>query len=124
MHKQHPLMQSRFLVCLAVVVVFHIVGAFVYFQIYRAQRTTEITPANPALPENAPAQTAEFVLKPAGNSDSPKTSAARTHVVKNGENFTVIARKYGLTPSRLMSANGHTSGQVLPAGASLEIPDD
>jgi len=117
-------MQSRFLVCLAVVVVFHIVGAFVYFQIYRAQRTTEITPANPALPENAPAQTSGFVLEPAGNSDSPKTSTARTHVVKNGENFTVIARKYSLTPSRLMSANGYTSGQVLPAGASLEIPDD
>tara|TARA_B100000809_G_scaffold34373_2_gene30097 strand:- start:718 stop:1092 length:375 start_codon:yes stop_codon:yes gene_type:complete len=123
MHKQHPLMESRFLVCLTVVIVFHIVGAFVYFQIYRAQRTTEIAPVNPALPKSAPAQTAEFVLEPAGNSDSPETSAARTHVVKSGENFTVIARKYGLTPSRLMSANGYRSGQVLPAGASLKIPD-
>jgi LysM repeat protein len=116
-------MQSRFLVCLAVVIVVHIVGAFVCFQIYRARHTTEITPANPALPENAPAQTTEFVLEPAGNSNSPETPATRTHVVKNGENFTVIARKYGLTPSRLMSANGYSSGQVLPAGASLKIPD-
>ncbi|MDP7395804.1 MAG: LysM domain-containing protein [Lentisphaeria bacterium] len=123
MRKQHPLTRPRFLVCLAVVVVFHVVVAIVCFQIYQARRTTQITPANPALPKSAPAQTREFVLEPAGNSDRPETAATRTHVVKNGENFTVIARKYGLTPSRLMSANGYTSGQVLPAGASLKIPD-
>ena len=116
-------MRPRFRVCLAVVVVVHIIGAIVCYEIYQAQRTTEIIPANPALPESAPAQTREFVLEPAGNSDSPETPAARMHLVKNGENFTVIARRYGLTPSRLMSANGYTSGQVLPAGASLEIPD-
>ena len=121
MHKQHPLMQPRFLTCLAVVVVFHIVGAVVYFQMYQTRRATEIKPTNPALPESAPAQTAAFVLEPAGKSDR---TATRTHLVKNGENFTVIARKYGLNPSRLMSANGYTSGQVLPAGASLDIPDN
>lgn len=47
---------------------------------------------------------------------------ARYHTVQAGENWTVIARQYGLSVDQLTQANGLTSASPLQAGQSLFIP--
>ncbi|KEF34581.1 peptidase M23 [Deinococcus sp. RL] len=47
----------------------------------------------------------------------------RTHRVREGENLSVIARRYGLSLSRLLAANpNYRGGKVLRVGATVKIP--
>ncbi|GGK27383.1 hypothetical protein GCM10008955_21470 [Deinococcus malanensis] len=49
--------------------------------------------------------------------------AARTHIVREGQNLTVIARKYGLSVTQLVRANPkYAGGRALWAGTKLTIP--
>ncbi len=50
-----------------------------------------------------------------------KESKPKTHIIKNGENLTVIAKKYGVTVDQLRKANG-MKGDDLRAGKSIKIP--
>ncbi|GGS38748.1 hypothetical protein GCM10008961_32780 [Deinococcus knuensis] len=52
-----------------------------------------------------------------------RTLPARTHTVKSGENLSVIAARYGLSLSALLSANpAYRDGKALWTGARLTIP--
>ncbi|WP_291431599.1 M23 family metallopeptidase [Deinococcus sp.] len=52
-----------------------------------------------------------------------RTLPARTHTVKNGENLSVIAARYGLSLSALLNANpAYRNGKALWTGARLTIP--
>lgn len=47
---------------------------------------------------------------------------ARTHLVRSGENLTVIARRYGVSVNELAEANDGISPRTLQAGAEIRIP--
>ncbi|MGM9319949.1 peptidoglycan DD-metalloendopeptidase family protein [Deinococcus aquaticus] len=52
-----------------------------------------------------------------------RTLPARTHTVKSGENLSVIAARYGLSLSALLSANPtYRGGKAVWTGARLTIP--
>ena len=51
-----------------------------------------------------------------------KTVRALVHVVRAGEGFVVIARRYGVQPVTLASANGLTLASVLMPGQRLRVP--
>ena len=70
-------------------------------------------------PEKAPTNTAQTnnQKKPS----TPATSKPVSHVVKKGENLSIIAKKYGITVAALKSANGLTNDNIR-AGQSLKIP--
>ncbi|MFT2721123.1 LysM peptidoglycan-binding domain-containing M23 family metallopeptidase [Deinococcus sp. A31D244] len=52
-----------------------------------------------------------------------RTLPARTHTVKNGENLSVIAARYGLSLGTLLNANpAYRNGKAVWTGARLNIP--
>ncbi|WDA59540.1 M23 family metallopeptidase [Deinococcus aquaticus] len=52
-----------------------------------------------------------------------RTLPARTHTVKNGENLSVIAARYGLSLGALLNANpAYRNGKAVWTGARLNIP--
>ena len=51
-----------------------------------------------------------------------KPEAARTHVVKRGQNLTVIARRYDVTVSAIVRANEISNASRIYAGQRLAIP--
>ena len=51
-------------------------------------------------------------------------SSATTHRVQRGENASRIARRYGVSTTALLRANGLTIGSVIRAGDRLRIPSD
>lgn len=57
-------------------------------------------------------------------SQTPATGAAlsRTHIVKAGENPTVIARKYGVKVDALLAANPGVDPRRLRVGQTLNLP--
>ncbi|UBV42501.1 M23 family metallopeptidase [Deinococcus taeanensis] len=87
---------------------------------------SQLRAANPHL-KNADAVQAGWVLTvPAPGRGAPARSGAaarRTHTVRSGENLTVIAARYGLNLTQLLSANpAYRNGKALWAGAKLVIP--
>jgi membrane-bound lytic murein transglycosylase D len=61
--------------------------------------------------------------QPAAKSDasSEATSTARTHTVKRGESAWTIARRYGISPARLLQANNLNADAVLRPGMVLKL---
>lgn len=57
----------------------------------------------------------------ASRTETPAT-ATKTHIVKAGENATVIAKKYGLKVDVLLAANPRVDSRRLKVGQSLVIP--
>ncbi len=51
-------------------------------------------------------------------------SSATTHRVQRGENASRIARRYGVSTTALLRANGLTMGSVIRVGDRLRIPSD
>jgi len=62
---------------------------------------------------------APVVPTPSSSSSAP---APRVHVVRNGENLTVIARRYGTTIGALAAANRIANPSYLQVGQHLTIP--
>lgn len=65
------------------------------------------------------------VLKITGNgkpASSSGSSASTTHTVKEGQNLTVIAKKYGTTVDALVKANGISNPNLIYVGQVLRIP--
>ena len=54
---------------------------------------------------------------------SPKNARIRMHVVKRGENLSVIARRYRTTPERIKALNG-MRGSMIYAGQQLVVKGD
>ncbi|MBI4324765.1 MAG: LysM peptidoglycan-binding domain-containing protein [Chloroflexi bacterium] len=75
-------------------------------------------PASRTVPPNVEQRTAA----PSAIKAPPPTQAPRTHVVKSGDNPTIIARKYGITVSVLMAANPGLDARKLKIGQVLTIP--
>ncbi len=59
---------------------------------------------------------------PTAPAAASKPAAARTHVVKRGQNLTVIARRYGITVSAIVRANEIRNASRIYAGQRLAIP--
>lgn len=59
---------------------------------------------------------------PTAPAAASKPAAARTHVVKRGQNLTVIARRYGITVSAIVRANEIRDASRIYAGHRLTIP--
>lgn len=92
------------------------------------------TTATPA--KNKQTQTANATAN-TGNSSSASKSSSKstqtkkktetapakpaTHTIKNGENLTVIAKKYGVSVDELRRANG-IKGDAIRAGSTLKVP--
>jgi soluble lytic murein transglycosylase-like protein len=53
---------------------------------------------------------------------APSGAGPRTHVVAEGENLTVIARRFGTSVEALARANGLDPHRILPEGKRLTIP--
>ncbi|MEK7686341.1 MAG: LysM peptidoglycan-binding domain-containing protein [Verrucomicrobiota bacterium] len=80
-----------------------------------AQQNIPVTrPAPPKVEQETPAA-------PAAKAPLP-TPASRTHVVKSGDNPSIIARKYGITLNALMAANPGLDARKLKIGQVLTIP--
>ncbi len=58
-----------------------------------------------------------------GNEGTAARSAPRTHTIGAGENFTVIARRYGITVGALQEANPGVDSRRIRPGQTLRIPD-
>lgn len=52
----------------------------------------------------------------------PQSITQQTHVVRSGENLTVIAKKYGVSVQQIQKANKLTRRSVLKVGSRLVIP--
>ncbi|WP_334177890.1 transglycosylase SLT domain-containing protein [Pseudoxanthomonas sp.] len=50
--------------------------------------------------------------------------AARTHTVKSGDSAWTIARRYGISPTRLLQINGLDANAVLRPGTKLKLDDE
>jgi LysM repeat protein len=61
----------------------------------------------------------------AGNATAGTTAAAtpRYHVVASGESFWKIAKTYGVSVDRLMTANNYAKTDTLQVGVKLVIPE-
>ncbi len=55
--------------------------------------------------------------------DPARTTDVQRHRVRSGENFTVIARTYGVSLNELMDANPGVSPRSLRAGQEIRIPE-
>lgn len=80
-----------------------------------------ITPS----PQFAQATNASVVITPPSNnvrSPTPSPTPLRRHKVKNGENPSSIARKYGVPLSKFLAANPGLNPAKLQIGEELKIP--
>jgi membrane-bound lytic murein transglycosylase D len=59
--------------------------------------------------------------KDSKNKKAEKQATPKTHTIKEGENLTVIANKYGVSVNELKSAN-NIDGDNIRAGKTLQIP--
>lgn len=75
---------------------------------------------NPELKERPPYIGEELVVSPA-RAAAPAVVVQPTHLVRKGENLSVIARRYGTTPAALQQMN-RLPNQVLRAGMQLRVP--
>ncbi len=100
--------------------------AFANGHIARADRAMRVlVPAAPgadaaAIPAAAGASEANVAIEPSTAAD-PSNPATRTHTVNRGESAWQIARRYGLSPTQLLSHNGLTTRSVLRPGMLLKI---
>ena len=80
-----------------------------------------ITPS----PQFEQATNSPVVITPSSNtveSPAPSLNPLRKHKVKNGENPSSIARKYGVTLSKFLAANPGLNPAKLQIGQELKIP--
>ena len=47
-----------------------------------------------------------------------------THTVKSGDSAWTIARRYGISPTRLLQINGLDANAVLRPGTKLKLDDE
>ncbi len=89
-----------------------------------AGRTTQEADSAPAEPGAATGQEAAAVAsaRAADPEPEPEPAQPRTHEVASGENFTVIARRYGVALQALQRANPGISSRGLQPGDELTIP--
>lgn len=99
---------------LSIIFAVHIlaIAAIFFHNHYLAKRT-----ATPAKEDKHVAQTAE--APPKATSPSTLSDGSIPHLVDRGENFMVIAEKYGIEESELRNAN---KGREIRPGAILSIP--
>ncbi|MGE0763157.1 MAG: LysM peptidoglycan-binding domain-containing protein [Bdellovibrionales bacterium] len=67
---------------------------------------------------------AAAVVSEAREPDQADVEPPQKHVVRRGENLTIIARKYGLSVGRLRRLNRLNSRAVLRAGQTLRLKDE
>lgn len=86
-------------------------------------------PASRQAAKNTPAETpkqtaakAQTSKKQTAAQSSKKQAKASSHEVKSGENFTVIAKKYGVTIDELRAANPNVKGDRIRAGDKVNVP--
>lgn len=59
---------------------------------------------------------------PARTNNASSRAGGQTHLVRSGDTLSAIARRYGVSVSALMSANGLRSASALKAGVRIRIP--
>jgi tetratricopeptide (TPR) repeat protein len=90
-------------------------------------QTSAGTPATRVVQPPASGQSGAAVASPSnpvspGRSPATPAATLRTHVVKAGENFNMIARRYGVRVDALMAANPRLDPRRLRVGQALTIP--
>ncbi len=76
----------------------------------------------PAADAAADAPTSDTPDSQASSTPAGRASASRTHVVRSGETFDSIARRYGVTVAALRKANPSVRPRSLQIGQKLTIP--
>ena len=84
-------------------------------------RAEELIAQNPELKERPPYIGEELIVSPAKKPIQPAVVVQPTHLVRRGENLSVIARRYGVTPAALQQMN-RLPNQMLRAGMQLRLP--
>jgi LysM repeat protein len=88
-------------------------------------QTNALVPPSPTPSPTPPAVStgAAVRARPAASSPSrPSAVVPRRHVVRSGETFYAIARRYGLPPDALLKANPGMDPRRLKVGQSLVVP--
>jgi LysM repeat protein len=111
-------MTLRFLKCVAVVTLVHLMAALLVFGAYH------FTKVGNGPEEGVPAARQDFTLvSTQGEEAKPvKKPEAKVHNVVRGDSYWTIARQYGVKMDDLMADNGHSRDHVLKIGESLVIP--
>ena len=97
-----------------------------------AETTADPPARRPSQQQPAPAKTADVTSpgrQPAtavstGHSPVPAAARYTTHVVRSGDNFTLIARRYGLTTAELAKLNGKKLSffNRISVGQKIRVP--
>ncbi|KRG68106.1 lytic transglycosylase domain-containing protein [Pseudoxanthomonas dokdonensis] len=77
----------------------------------------------PAAADNASAAVAAATTVAASSAGASTTSNRRSHTVSPGESVWLIARRYGMKPSQLLTRNGLSASSVLRPGMVLALDD-
>lgn len=81
-----------------------------------------VTPGDPDFELRLPEGTAEEFRSGLAEIPPEKWTSWRLHRVEEGESLTTIAKRYGVTPSRILEANGLDGPAGLESGRNLVIP--
>ncbi len=82
--------------------------------------TPTCTPMPPATP--TPTATPSASPTPQATATPSPTATPRIHVVRAGENLTLIAARYGVSVETIVAANGLESPDLIYPGQRLRIP--
>ena len=120
-------MTKHFVKCLVGVTLVHVVAAAVVLVAYSFAKTGN-TPEDIGR-EPAPAASRDYRImhvngRDDGGGEPGKTVQPQTHVVRRGESYWTIARKYDVSTEALIGANDRSESDVLRVGESLVIPAD
>jgi hypothetical protein len=122
----------RFIICLIVSIVLHIIFGFVLYMNFRP--STKVTASDVGPPKDpgkiqsgSPADRQDFVItRPGDNTRDAKNAESGTgaeiHTVKPGESYWTVARKYNISMQKLIEFNGLSVNHVLKVGEKLRIP--
>ncbi len=118
------MVNSRLMVAFAIVVVAHIVVGVAVYRSYRSSSPGDLPP----VVEDNPGKvlgTETARTAPETASERPKEPPAReeiVYVVRPGDTYWEIARRYGVSVKALQTHNGHDARHVLKVNDRLRIP--
>jgi LysM repeat protein len=79
-------------------------------------------PSASASPSATPKPSASASPSPTPSSSASATAKPKTYTVKSGDRLSVIAKKFGVTTTALMTANKITNANLIKIGQVLVIP--
>ena len=110
----------RFIKCLVTVTVVHFGAALIVTVAYFMPKpSSKELPNQTAGQENPVAAVTQLTTATPAENLQPQNVE---HVVKSGESYWSIAKKYQISPGVLMRTNGHGQSHVLRTGEKLTIP--